>query len=185
MSSFLTENLPSRSGRGRDFAVMLSEVPFGVWDTSLSTLEACIQETVRLITDGAFLRRNVGSDAIIDQRVVRTGDIVLIPTEDVNRDPITYPDPNSFNPIRDTTSYNKTPAGLGWGAGVFACLGKRYTSVVLKAITVFMFQEFELEVLAPSGKPYDGVPPIRHQMFVDIGRLAESTQLRYRRKSGE
>jgi cytochrome P450 len=182
MSEFLFANFGSHSVRGRDLALMLSEVPFPVWDTSLPTTEACIQETVRLITDGGFLRRNVGADTVLDGHIVRTGEVVVMTTEDVNRDPVAFPDPDSFNPSRDTATQNKTPAGLGWSTGIFACQGKRYTSVVLKALTVFMLQEFDLEILTPEGKPYDGLPSMHNQLFIDIGRLAEPTQLRYHRK---
>jgi cytochrome P450 len=165
-------------------ATALAEVPFRAWDQAIPTLDACIHETVRIISSGgAFLRRNVGQDVMLDgTALVRRGDIVLMPTADTNRNPGAFVDPAAFDPARPRDG-QAPAAGLGWGGGVFACQGKRYASMVLKALTVVMLTEFELELRTPGGSAYTAPVPIKYQMFVDLGRLAEPAQLRYRRRS--
>jgi cytochrome P450 len=81
-------------------------------------LDKCITETVRLTANGAFARRNMGPDVVIDGRPIRTGDFALVMTGDVNLDPRLYVDPLRFDPDRDLSMASRSPHGfLGFGAG--------------------------------------------------------------------
>jgi hypothetical protein len=98
----------------------LNDIPLAAWETELPILDQCIRETLRLTAIGAFPRRNVGEDIVIDGRPVRKGDFALVMTEDVNLDPRLYPDPLAFQPDRDYSAAESAPFGfLGFGAGEY------------------------------------------------------------------
>lgn len=93
----------------------LADVSVGQWEDGLPLLQRCIQETIRLVSIGALPRRNMGGDKVIGEQVIRSGEFVLLMTEDANMDPNVYHDPRTFHPDRDTSIHPLTALGFGSG----------------------------------------------------------------------
>lgn len=105
----------SEQGIVADDMTSLGDVSIAAWEDGLPALRRCLQETIRLVSIGALPRRNIGPDKNIEGHIIRTGDFVLLMTEDANLDPEAYDRPDQFLPERDVSQHS--PTGLGWGAG--------------------------------------------------------------------
>jgi len=65
----------------------LSVIPLGVWESQTPVLDSIIQETLRVAQPHAAMRRNIGKEVCIDDKVIPTGAYVLYPFSDVHLNP--------------------------------------------------------------------------------------------------
>jgi cytochrome P450 len=111
----------------------LSALPLEVWESQTPVLDSIIRETLRVAQPYAAMRRNLGREVYVGDKLIPTGAYVLYPFSDVHLDPqlctlvlillahvVTDvrvdPDPWKFDPGRNFET--KTAYGyVGWGAG--------------------------------------------------------------------
>lgn len=77
----------------------LGAIPIPAWEDELSTVDACIQESLRLSMNVVTLRRNLHEDVRIDGKIVRQGDFFAYPMDEVHLNP-EYPEPRKYDPGR-------------------------------------------------------------------------------------
>lgn len=101
---------------GTTVSESLATLSFETWERSLSTIDLCLQETLRLVGNAAIIRRNMGEDVIIAGRTIHRGEYAMYMTADAHHNETVFPDPSVFNPQRD---FGKPSDGffLAWGAG--------------------------------------------------------------------
>jgi sterol 14-demethylase len=97
-------------------SLRLGAVPLEAWENEVPVLDAIIRETTRLAQPHTAMRRNVGPELYINNKIIPTDAYVVYPFSDVHLDPEIYPDPWRFDPGRKEA--NHAPfAYLGWGGG--------------------------------------------------------------------
>ena len=63
------------------------------------------------------MRRNLGPELYINNKIIPTGAYVIYPFSDVHLDPEIYPDPWKFDPSRKEATH--VPFSfVGWGGGM-------------------------------------------------------------------
>jgi cytochrome P450 len=99
----------------------LSSIPVTAWEDSMPVLEAVQRETLRLVSSGTALRRNIVEDLKVDEHVVERGSFLAYSMADVHLNPDVYQDPLRFDPDRFGEARAEDRKGsmlyLGWGAG--------------------------------------------------------------------
>ena len=102
-------------------------MPISAWESHTPILDGFIRETLRLAQPHIAMRRNMGPDIYIGDRVVPAGAFLLYPFSDVHLNPTIYEDPYVFDPSREERK-DKDREGegnyeyVGWGAGEYANL---------------------------------------------------------------
>jgi sterol 14-demethylase len=200
LQTFKKENVPSNYHGTLSEA--LAEIPLSLWESQFRAFDMCLQETVRLVTIGCHSRRNIGEDTVIEGRVLRHGDFVLLMTEDANFNEEFYDDARSFKPDRDMTKALGEPISvLSWGygqcsssrsrskvadsfhhlSGNYACPGQRFAKALLKLIIVMAWLTFDFELVNAAGKPVAELPEAQRELFA-IGLPKEKVALKFRKK---
>lgn len=83
-------------------------------------LDAIIRETLRVAQPHTAMRRNLGPDVFINDKLIPSGSYVVYPFSDVHLDPEIYPEPWRFDPSRKEVS-KVDLAYVGWGVGQSSC----------------------------------------------------------------
>ncbi|KAH9478669.1 Cytochrome P450 monooxygenase claM [Psilocybe cubensis] len=174
-SSSTTTSLSSLSAR-------LGTIPLEVWETETPVLDALIRETTRVAQPHTAMRRNLGPELYINNKIIPTGAYVIYPFSDVHLDPEIYPDPWKFDPSR------KEPAHIpfsyvGWGGGKTLCLGTRLAKVELKLITAMFVLGFQHTVVDRRGEPSNPLPVPNWNDILLCRPPAGSFKLKYERTS--
>lgn len=111
----------------------LKDIPLEIWEGSTPVLDALIKETLRIAQPHTAMRRNVGPEFYINEKLVPTGAYVVYPFSDVHLDEDLYQDAWKFDPGRwlnggdeacgaDTKQKKGKEVPfryVGWGAGEF------------------------------------------------------------------
>jgi cytochrome P450 len=103
----------------------LSTIPLSVWEDQTPTLDLVIRETIRLVINGASLRRNTLDDIHASLKVpgVPKGGFIGYNLADAHLNPEIYADPAAFDPERFNPGREEDKrekyAFLGWGAGAW------------------------------------------------------------------
>ncbi|KAJ7806928.1 cytochrome P450 [Mycena olivaceomarginata] len=119
---------------------LLATIPLEIWESQTPVLDAIIRETLRVAQPHTAMRRNLGPEVHINDKLIPSGAYVVYPFSDVHLDPEVYPDPWRFDPSRkevEPTADLPLPY-VGWGVGKTTCLGTRLAKVELK-LTVALF----------------------------------------------
>ena len=125
------------------------------------------------------MRRNMGPDVYINDKLIPSGSYVVYPFSDVHLDPEIYPNPWRFDPSRKEVSKIDL-AYVGWGVGqsvpsfllldfvprltlnLFTgkttCLGTRLAKVELKLTTALFLLGFDHEIVDKTGAVPDSLP---------------------------
>jgi len=120
-------------------------------------LDAIIRETTRIAQPHTAMRRNLGPELYINNKIIPTGAYVIYPFSDIHLDPEVYPDPWKFDPGRKEVTH--VPHGyLGWGGGKTICLGTRLAKLELKLVTAMFILGFRHSVVDKIGKPSNPLP---------------------------
>jgi len=102
------------------------------------------------------MRRNLGPEVYINDKLIPTGAYVVYPFSDVHLNPEFYPDPWRFDPSRPQP---QTVFGyVGWGGGKTICQGTRLAQLELKLITAMFLMGYTYEIVDKSGKYADSLP---------------------------
>lgn len=105
--------IPSSSS---SLASQLSTIPLEVWENETPILDALIRETTRVAQPHTAMRRNLGPELYINNKIIPTGAYVIYPFSDVHLDPELYPDPWKFDPARPEVK-DVPFSYVGWGSG--------------------------------------------------------------------
>lgn len=132
----------------------LARIPLEAWETQTPVLDAIIRETTRVAQPHTAMRRNLGPNLYIEDKIVPSGAYVIYPFSDVHLDESIYPDPWKFDPSRPEPDAGTTPFGyVGWGGGRTVCLGTRLAKVELKLVAAMVVEAFEYGVVDGAGAP--------------------------------
>ncbi|KAH9515376.1 Cytochrome P450 3A8 [Bulinus truncatus] len=112
---------------------------------SMTYLDMCINETIRLAPPAFFINRKCVEDVDIQGVHIPKDMIVGVPVYAVHTDPEIYPDPDKFDPERFTPE-NKASrhpcAHLPFGHGPRNCIGMRLAMLELKIVMAAILQRF-------------------------------------------
>lgn len=97
----------------------LATIPISSWESQTPILDGFIRETLRLAQPHIAMRRNVGPDVYIENKVIPSGAYLVYPFSDVHLNPDIYEDPWNFNPGREERKSEGAYEYVGWGAGEF------------------------------------------------------------------
>ncbi|KAF8814788.1 cytochrome P450 [Phlegmacium glaucopus] len=135
----------------------LSTIPLETWENETPILDSIIRETTRVAQPHTAMRRNLGPELYINNKLIPTGAYVIYPFSDVHLDPEVYPDPWKFDPSRKEPTH--VPFSyVGWGGGKTTCLGTRLAKVELKLVTAMFVLGFNHSVIDRSGAPSNPLP---------------------------
>jgi len=163
----------------------LSSIPLSAWENETPVLDMLIHETLRIAQPHVAMRRNLGPETYIDDKVIPTGTLLVYPFANVHLDPALYPDPWKFDPTRprpkDSLAY------LGWGGGRVTCLGSRLARLKIKLLTALLLVDFDFATVDASGRVAD--PPPRPNWNDDFRCRPAPSQgqffLKYRRRGSD
>ncbi|EIW79538.1 cytochrome P450 [Coniophora puteana RWD-64-598 SS2] len=154
-------------------------------EAATPTLDATLHETIRIVFNGFFMRRNIGSALSLDGRRIPHGAFLMFPTADLHFDPALFPDPHAFEPARFTPAAMEARraehgiAFLGWGAARHQCVGKRAALVMMKMITVMLLARFDMGVVDGRGRTLVEVPKPRQDTLFKVSPTLTRTLLTY------
>lgn len=106
-------------------------------------------ETLRLYPPAWILGREAAEDVLIGGRVpVARGDMVLLPTFHVHRDPRWFPDPLAFRPERFAHDAPRPVphSYIPFGGGKRACIGRSFALLEAAMLIPAIVQRVELEI---------------------------------------
>ena len=118
--SLIEKHTPTTSGD--PLYKRLGSIPILAWENDLPVLELMLKETLRHITLGVSLRRNVVEDVTLSGGLVKPGDFVGYPLADIHMNPEIYSRPDEFDPGRFAPGReegSKEFNFVGWGGGAF------------------------------------------------------------------
>lgn len=107
---------PTSSLLSSSLATRLSAIPLEVWENETPIIDALIRETTRVAQPHTAMRRNLGPEIYINNRIIPTGAYVIYPFSDIHLNPEIYSDPWKFDPGRKEPSHIPF-AYAGWGGG--------------------------------------------------------------------
>ncbi|KAJ6588767.1 cytochrome P450 [Mycena capillaripes] len=128
----------------------LAEIPLEIWESQTPVLDAIIRETLRVAQPHTAMRRNLGPDVYINEKLIPSGAYVVYPFSDVHLDPTIYAEPWCFDPSRKEVS-NVDLSYVGWGVGKTTCLGTRLAKVELKLTTALFLLGFDHIIVDKCG----------------------------------
>ncbi|KAG6860948.1 hypothetical protein C0995_005778 [Termitomyces sp. Mi166 len=136
----------------------LARIPLSAWENEMPILDSVIRETLRLVSAGTLLRRNIGQDVEIGDREgskIGRGEFLAFSMADVHYNPEIYDEPMSFDPTRyeeGRAEDRKVPFGfVGWGAGRHPCPGARAGKLETKMVVALFLAGYEFEVVDAFG----------------------------------
>ncbi|KAI0544537.1 cytochrome P450 [Xylaria curta] len=152
-----------RTSLGQRREDVLNTMSLQIWESSFSTLDACLQETLRIISTGTFFRKNVsGCDIPIGGtgKTIPNGSYAAYLPDHMHMNSCIYPEPLKFNPARflDSTRLDdqEPHSFVGWGSGRHLCAGMRLAKLEIDVIIVHLLANFEVELSDKQGYPKVG-----------------------------
>ncbi|KAJ7512623.1 cytochrome P450 [Mycena galericulata] len=126
----------------------LAEIPLEIWESQTPVLDAIIRETLRVAQPHTAMRRNLGPDVYINDKLIPSATCISIHE--------IYPDPWRWDPSRLSS---KVDLGyVGWGVGKTTCLGTRLAKVELKLTTAMFLLGFDHIIVDKNGEIPDSLP---------------------------
>ena len=110
-----------------------------------SLLPAAVEEMLRWWTPVMHFRRTAAADTELAGVKIRAGDKVVVWFAAANRDPATFPDPDTFDPGRSPNEH------LSFGHGPHFCLGAHLARVQMRAMFGAVLDL--LGEIEPAGEP--------------------------------
>ncbi|KAF7360448.1 hypothetical protein MVEN_00775200 [Mycena venus] len=129
----------------------LAGIPLEIWESQTPILDAIIRETLRVAQPHTAMRRNLGPEVYINDKLIPSGAYVVYPFSDVHLDPEIYPEPWCFDPSRKPSNSNIDLPYVGWGVGSTTCLGTRLAKVELKLTMALFLLAFDFVLVDKSG----------------------------------
>lgn len=183
----------------------LSTIPLETWENETPILDSIIRETTRIAQPHTAMRRNLGPELYMNNKIIPTGAYVIYPFSDVHLDSEIYPDPWKFDPSRKEPTHIPL-SFVGWGGGMnflhcafsavteidffpsfitgkTKCLGSRLAKVDLKLVTAMFVLGFDHSVIDNSGTPSNPLPVPNWNDILLCRPPAGSFNLKYQRTS--
>ncbi|KAJ7240448.1 cytochrome P450 [Mycena rebaudengoi] len=135
----------------------LASIPLEIWESQTPVLDAIIRETLRVAQPHTAMRRNLGPEVYINDKLIPSGAYIVYPFSDVHLDPGLYPEPWRFDPSRKEPPKTDL-AYVGWGVGKTTCLGTRLAKVELKLTTALFLLGFDHVVVDGTGETPHPLP---------------------------
>ncbi|KAF2895444.1 hypothetical protein ILUMI_10731 [Ignelater luminosus] len=110
-------------------------------------LEAVIKETLRLYPSVPFFARNVHEDVEYDGLILPKNTTLSVQVYALHRDPVTFPDPERFDPERFTQEKQagRAPyAYVPFSAGPRNCIGQKFAMLEMKSLLSKVLRNYEL-----------------------------------------
>ncbi|XP_055684921.1 cytochrome P450 6a22-like [Lutzomyia longipalpis] len=110
------------------------------WDAinRMTLLSAVVNETLRKYPPGGNFLRVAREDVKVDERVIESGTLVVIPLYGIHRDGDIYENPLDFNPDRPELTHHSCTF-MPFGDGPRHCIGRRFALHQIKlAISVLL-----------------------------------------------
>ncbi|KAF9457599.1 cytochrome P450 [Collybia nuda] len=163
----------------------LAAIPISVWEDEMPILDVVIRETIRLVVNGAALRRNVHEDLHMAGKTIPKGNFVTYPVFDahLNSDIYTNPtkfDPDRFSPDREEDKKEKY-AYLGWGAGRHPCTGMKVAKLEIKIIVALFVAAYEYDLVDSAGKYPASLPKPNYNDIQQARPVGEPCYLKFKR----
>ncbi|RDB26903.1 Sterol 14-demethylase [Hypsizygus marmoreus] len=166
----------------------LSAIPVSAWEEEMPAMDTVIRETIRIVMNGAALRRNVIDDLHLGGKAVPKGNFMAYQLTDAHLNPEIYTDPTEFDPTRFAPGREEdkkqTYAYLGWGAGRHPCTGMKVAKLEIKIIVALFIAGYEYDVVDSKGNFPERLPkpdyndiqqarPIGDPCFIRFKRVVE------------
>lgn len=164
-------------------SAQLASLPPSAWTSSMPILDACLRETIRIVSSTTLMRRNRGGPVKVDGDVVDAGSYVLYQASDVHMEENIYRDAAKFNPGRYSKAKGEGESStfLGWGAGQHPCLGMVFAKVEIKCIIAFFLLQFDYDLVDKRGKTVSKIPCVDRNHLNFNPPLGEKVYIRYKR----
>ncbi|KAJ3217913.1 hypothetical protein HDU67_007064 [Dinochytrium kinnereticum] len=139
----------------------LSVLPLSAFEKEMPSLNACISETLRMITSGGtMLRRVVKPGIIVEGFELPPGSILSYASADTHLNENYYKDPETFDPSRFENKNDEPLLSskdmyefLGWGAGRHPCLGMNFAKIELKIIVCLALTQYSFKLMSTDKTP--------------------------------
>ncbi|KAJ7097707.1 cytochrome P450 [Mycena epipterygia] len=142
-----------------------------------------IREMQRITMGTSVLRRNMGEEVVVGDKVIPKGDFLIYFFVDVHANPDIYPEPSKFDPRRFDAGREEDKraliAFLGWGAGWHMCAGMRIAKLEVKLIMALFFLTFEFEVVDSTGEFPKSLTRSNFNEFKKVRKAFSSGQHRH------
>jgi len=156
-----------------------SEVSFQAL-RSIPVLESVLKETLRLHPPLILLMRVVAEPFEILGHEIPVGTVVGVSPRVSNRDPLDFPQPESFDPGRYIDPRQEDLQNrwtwIPFGAGKHRCVGNAFAMMQMKAIFSIILRDYEFEMTQPSETYRDDLSKM-------VIHLQQPCQVTYRRRS--
>ncbi|KZP14162.1 cytochrome P450 [Athelia psychrophila] len=129
----------------------LSAIPISAWEDEMPVMESIVRETMRIVLNGTFLRRNVVDDMEVSGKKIPRGAFMTYSITDTHLNPEYYADPHKFDPSRFTGGSEQNRRRSWDGALAVAKLE-------VKMILALMLTRYEYSVVDASGAPTTALP---------------------------
>ncbi|EAT41572.2 AAEL006804-PA [Aedes aegypti] len=115
-------------------------------------MDMIVSETLRKWPPGVISNRYCNKNYLYDdgrgtQFVIEKGQVILIPSYCIQRDPRYFPDPDRFDPERFNEANRaqiNTCAYIPFGVGPRNCIGSRLALMEVKCMVYYLLKDFEL-----------------------------------------
>ncbi len=116
-------------------------------------IDQAIEESLRLEPAASVVDRYATARTRLGSATIERGDLVRISLAGANRDPLTYPDPDTFNLDRDNSATQ-----LAFAQGPHACLGAHLARLEARAAIAAMLDHLdEIELIGAESTPPTGL----------------------------
>lgn len=113
----------------------------------LDYLDRVIKECLRIYPPVAFISRELSEDFVHDGFTQPKGSGCNIHIYDIHRDPLVFPDPETFDPDRflpENCADRSNYAFIAFSAGMRNCIGQRFAMLELKTVLVKIVKNLEI-----------------------------------------
>ncbi|KAF9457598.1 cytochrome P450 [Collybia nuda] len=163
----------------------LAAIPISAWEDEMPVLGVVIRETIRLVLNGAALRRNVHGDLHMAGKIIPKGNFVTYPLYDAHLNSNIYTNPNEFDPDRFSPDREEDKkekyAYLGWGAGRHPCTGMKVAKLEIKIVVALFIVGYEYDLVDSSGKHSKSLPKPDYNDIQQARPVGEPCYLKFKR----
>jgi len=127
----------------------------GAWTTvtaDRSLAANAVEESLRLEPAAGRVDRYATADVDLGGATIRAGDLVIVSLTAANRDPATFPDPDTFDLSRPNARQH-----LAFAQGPHACIGLHLARLETRAALMAVLDAWPDVTLAPEATPPSGV----------------------------
>ncbi|KAF8872702.1 cytochrome P450 [Infundibulicybe gibba] len=165
----------------------LSAIPISAWEDEMPIFERTLRETLRLVMNGAALRRNIFEDVEItgNGKTVKRGEFMTYQLADAHLNSKIYQSPNDFDPDRYLPGREEDKkeafAFLGWGVGRHPCTGMKVAKMEIKMITALFLLGYEYDLVDAKGQTSTSLPRPNYNDIHQARPIGEPCYFKFKR----